>query len=80
MPVHTIHLRNGEPVTKPFGWGRWHLERFFDAMTIESGPDAAESLRYFPSSYRFAQHHTFIDPGDGEVLVIEPGDVYDTWR
>lgn len=75
VALRTRHVRGGETVVKPYGWGAWHLQAFADAMRQEAGVKATAC----PDEFVFQARHEYHDPSDGESLTILPGDVYETW-
>lgn len=89
MPMNTSLERNGELVKLPHGWGGWHLAILAEAMIAEGMPttDQGDGSNYlwmgmFPNncSYTFKLIHRFVDESDGEILVIQPGDIYHASR
>ncbi len=76
MALRTQHIRNGERVTMPNGWGWWHVERFLEAWRTED----ENASPFDETEYTYTQEHTFTDETDGEVLTIMVGDKFRWWR
>jgi hypothetical protein len=89
MPVQTMILRDNDPLV--IGWGYWHLEclhRLAAHQTLGVAVDATydeimeaseaqdEVISFFPSRFTYTVGATYVDPSDGEVFTIEPGDVF----
>jgi hypothetical protein len=69
--IYTNFTRHdGSPVS--LRWGGWHRNCFLSAYHAESGkyrlPDNGR--------YTYSRQHLFVDPEDGEVLIINDGDTY----
>lgn len=84
MPIGTTLQRNGELV--PLRWGSWHLDCLFTLACHEvlgipiddvaTGCDPDHQVRYFPDEYTYSTSAVFVDPADGEVFGILPGDTF----
>lgn len=62
---------------KPLRWGHWHLACFEAAYKAENPDGDWKDL--FDPGYVFRQEHKYIDPDDGEVLHILPGETFKWW-
>ena len=61
----------------PVRWGHWHLARLFEFMDWETG--RTTTIADF-DGFVFTKTWAAIDPSDGEVFVIMPGDELSAWR
>lgn len=59
----------------PHGWGWWHVDSLTKAVKAEGG----EFKQAFSPGWTFTTAHRFVDPADGEVLQIMPGDTFRWW-
>ena len=76
----TQFVREGELV--PLRWGWWHISCFLDAFRSEQleAPDGESDDLSARTEYSFRRDWEFVDPSDGEVLTIRPGDRFRWWR
>jgi hypothetical protein len=74
MALYARIKRDGEPLKMPFGWGLFHLNAIYEVNDNEDGNISSSG------SHVVQNRWTFEDPSDGEVLVLEPGDVLEMWR
>ncbi len=80
--IHTNFTRHdGSPVS--LRWGGWHLNCFYGAHHAETGKyRLPECFRNTPDglttglAYTYTRQHLFVDPEDGEILIINAGDTY----
>ena len=83
MPLRTAIIDKGtdQPRKMPNGWGWWHVERMAEVIREEAGLPEADTMTVLNRTpWEVQAEHTFTDPSDGEVLVLNPGDYLHAWR
>lgn len=72
MPLNTQIIRDRQPLKLRWGW--WHVGCMMEAAEAEGANLLSEGAVTLESAHRF------VDPSDGEILSLQPGDVLTAYR